>query len=312
MTIVKVALVGLGSIARTEHLPIIMDSTNFKLAATISEEWQDVGGVPNFQTVEALSRSGTSVDALVICTPVMPRFDLACAAVKAGYHVMLEKPPFSSVAECEYVMDLAAASNVCIFSAWHSRYAPFVPEILDWVEENKCSEIEVIWCEDVRKWHPCQDWVKHRASLGVFDAGINALSIVSITHPTLAPKAVLFDRPGNWQTPISVKAELLSSDDTHIKVNFDWSTSRRERWQITYRAGVEWFAITQGGSGMIASDGRRDEKVIQHYEYRGVYQDFYEAILSNQSKFDWIALQVAEDMFGVAEWRTVSAFDLGS
>jgi D-galactose 1-dehydrogenase len=40
--------------------------------------------------------------------------------------------------------------------------------------------VNVIWREDVRVWHPGQDWIWQPGGLGVFDPGINALSI--ITH----------------------------------------------------------------------------------------------------------------------------------
>ncbi len=33
--------------------------------------------------------------------------------------------------------------------------------------------------EDVRRWHPGQDWIWEAGGFGVFDPGINALSILT-------------------------------------------------------------------------------------------------------------------------------------
>jgi D-galactose 1-dehydrogenase len=42
----------------------------------------------------------------------------------------------------------------------------------------------ITWREDVRKWHPGQDWVFEPGGMGVFDPGINALSILTISCPS--------------------------------------------------------------------------------------------------------------------------------
>jgi D-galactose 1-dehydrogenase len=41
----------------------------------------------------------------------------------------------------------------------------------------------VEWKEDVRQWHPGQQWIWQPGGLGVFDPGINALSIVTWMLP---------------------------------------------------------------------------------------------------------------------------------
>ena len=41
----------------------------------------------------------------------------------------------------------------------------------------------VTWKEDVRHWHPGQQWIWEAGGFGVFDPGINALSIVTKIMP---------------------------------------------------------------------------------------------------------------------------------
>jgi hypothetical protein len=43
--------------------------------------------------------------------------------------------------------------------------------------------VEIVWHEDVRKWHPGQQWIWEPGGFGVFDPGINALSIATRIFP---------------------------------------------------------------------------------------------------------------------------------
>jgi D-galactose 1-dehydrogenase len=52
---------------------------------------------------------------------------------------------------------------VSLFASWHSRYAPGVQPAKAHLAANKPSAMHVIWKEDVRQWHPNQDWIGRRA-----------------------------------------------------------------------------------------------------------------------------------------------------
>jgi len=58
-----------------------------------------------------------AVDAVVIATPADTHFALASAAMRAGKHVMVEKPLARTVAEAEELVRLAAANRVVLMPA---------------------------------------------------------------------------------------------------------------------------------------------------------------------------------------------------
>ena len=43
--------------------------------------------------------------------------------------------------------------------------------------------MEILWHEDVHKWHPGQQWIWEPGGFGVFDPGINAFSIATKIFP---------------------------------------------------------------------------------------------------------------------------------
>ena len=94
---IAIAIVGVGKIARDQHLPSIAGNADFRLAATASRHGR-VDGVEAFQTIEALLVARPDVGAVALCQPPQVRFEAAAKAIRAGRHVLLEKPPGATIA----------------------------------------------------------------------------------------------------------------------------------------------------------------------------------------------------------------------
>ena len=201
---VRIAVIGLGKIARDQHLPALQGSPAFTVAATFSPDGASVTGVPSFESLEELLTSDVGVEAVAICTPPQARHSLGATALRRGLHVFLEKPPTVSLAEAASLVDLARAVGVTVFAAWHSRFAAGVDPARAWLAGRRILGATIIWREDVRAWHPGQEWIWRSGGFGVFDPGINALSIA--TH--ILPGPIVLDDaelefPANREAPIA-------------------------------------------------------------------------------------------------------------
>jgi predicted dehydrogenase len=73
--------------------------------------------------------------------------------------------------------------GVTLFASWHSRFAAGVPAAKAWLATHDIRAVDIQWREDVRRWHPGQTWIWEAGGLGVFDPGINALSILTEIMP---------------------------------------------------------------------------------------------------------------------------------
>ena len=62
------------------------------------------------------------VDAVAICTPPPARYAIAKAALAAGKHVMLEKPPTATLSELADLTLDAEMRGLVLFTTWHSQY----------------------------------------------------------------------------------------------------------------------------------------------------------------------------------------------
>ena len=113
---IRLALVGIGKIARDQHLPAIAADPRYRLVATASRN-DSVDGVPGYRNIDELLVGGLPLDAVSLCTPPEGRADIARRAIDAGLHVMLEKPPGVTADEVRALARHAAAKGVTLFAS---------------------------------------------------------------------------------------------------------------------------------------------------------------------------------------------------
>lgn len=309
---ISVAIVGLGKIARDQHVPVIAADPRFELAAIVSTSGQKVHGVPTFATQAECFAALPTLAAVALCTPPGVRHSHALEAITAGKHVLLEKPPAGTISEAEHLISAAAAKGVCLFATWHSRFNAAVEEAKKRLVAVKIRSLRIDWKEDVRRWHPGQDWVFEAGGFGVFDPGINALSILTeiVPGPVFATAAELVT-PENRETPIaasiSFSAPLAAIAGASMTAAFDWRQQGDEIWTIAIETGrPERLSLTHGGSKLFA-DGKL---VIEAppAEYQGIYRRFAELIDGGQSEADLAPLRLIADAALAGRHRAADAF----
>src|SRR4051812_47677595 len=149
MASIRLGIVGLGKIARDQHLGAIEATDGIHLVAVASRHAQ-LDGVDCFSEIGDMLASGVEIDAVSLCTPPQGRFEQAKAALEAGKHVMLEKPPGATLSEVYALEALAKDKGLTLFSTWHSRAAAAVEPARALLAKRKISRVSVEWKEDVR------------------------------------------------------------------------------------------------------------------------------------------------------------------
>ncbi len=290
---IRAGLVGLGKIARDQHLPAIALTGGIDLVAIASRN-AAADGLANFPDLATMLDGQTEIDAVILCQPPQVRYDTARAALLAGKHVFLEKPPGATLSEVESLADLARRQGVTLFASWHSRYSLLVGQAKGWCANRTLTRVEITWKEDVRRWHPGQDWIWQAGGFGVFDPGINALSVLT---EVLDAKVRLIDAtlhvPSNRAAPIAADLIMASAGGTAITAAFDWRHTGQEMWQIRFEAGTESYLFDQGSEA--APEGADDEELALNQEYPTMYRRFVDLVRSGQSEVDVAPLQLVAD-----------------
>ena len=306
---IRIAIVGLGKIARDQHIPEIAASPAFTLAATV-DPTASADSVDAFRDLAAMLDARPDVTAIALCTPPQVRFDLARQALLAGRDVLLEKPPGVTVAELHTLERIAAAKGRTLFTAWHSHFAPGIDAAKEWLASRRVTGIEVIWREDVRWSHPGQDWIFEPGGTGVYDPGVNALSILTRIIPSdLRVVSAEHDLPGNRAAPIGARLVMATEDGAPVTLDMDFREQGEALWDMVIRTDRGDLTLSKGGA-VVSAAGLDISKTggALPDEYRRIYERFADLVALRRSDVDAAPLQLTADAFLAARWAMADPF----
>ena len=303
---INLAIVGVGKIVRDQHLPAVAADPDYRLVAAASRHGR-VEGIDNFASIDEMLAAVPSIDAVSLCMPPQYRHEAAAKALAAGKHVFLEKPPGATLSEVADLAALAESKGLSLFASWHSRYAPAVEAAREFLAGTRIRSMRVTWKEDVRQWHPGQEWIWQPGGLGVFDPGINALSIVTriLPRPVFATAATL-EFPENRAAPIAASIRFTDAAGLDLEAEFDWRQTGRQRWDIVALTDAGEMLLAEGGA-KLSLDGRLVHEQPEQ-EYPMLYRRFAGIIRAGQSDVDIAPLRHVADAFMLGRRKVVEAF----
>jgi D-galactose 1-dehydrogenase len=303
--VIRIGIVGVGKIAQDQHIPVLNASPDFDLVTAASRHGRITEGVTHTTIEEMLATE--DIAAVALCQPPQVRFEAARVAIAAGKHVFLEKPPGATLSEVEILRDLAKAKGVTLFASWHSRYASGVVAARAWLAGKTLNSVLIEWKEDVRHWHPGQAWIWEAGGMGVFDPGINALSIATAILPPFFLTEGTLEVPANRASPIAADLTFTDAAGTPIKAEFDWRQTGPQTWDIRVETDGGTLLLSKGGSELFI-DGVA-QPLPPEAEYRGLYDRFAALIAAGESDVDVSPLRHVADASMRAERRQVEAFE---
>jgi predicted dehydrogenase len=306
----RVGLVGVGKIARDQHIPALNANPRFELAACASRN-AVIDGIPGFSDLDSMLRAVPELDCISICTPPQAHFEAALAALRAGRHVMLEKPPAATTRQIALLAEEAARRGRTLFQSWHSRFAAGVDGAREFLRTRTLVSGRIIWKEDVHIWHPGQAWIWEPGGFGVFDPGINALSLLTgILREEVCVEKALLEFPDNQQSPIAARLGMRTETGVAIDADFDFRQKGEQTWDIELVTTTGTLRLARGG-GELSIDGKA---VVADASLAGEYPRLYERFASlceaGLSEVDWRPFQLVADAFLIGERRIVAPHEI--
>ena len=303
---IKIAIIGYGKIAEDQHVPSIEANNRFELVATSSRSGQGVK--QTFTDWRELIRKVDGLEAVAITTPPGPRYAIARQCILAGLHCLLEKPPAAGLAEINDLACLAEAQKATLFTTWHAQHHSTVDAAGKALAGKRIKSMEILWHEDVHKWHPGQKWIWEAGGFGVFDPGINAFSIATKIFPGgLFVEAAELSIPENAQTPIAADIVFSSPEaDGRLTASLDWRRSEGEEWTISAITAEGTTVRLENGGSRLLIDGQAEED-SGIGEYPDIYRQFVQLIDERRSLVDVAPFRLVADCLLVGSRKTVEA-----
>ncbi|MBB5519803.1 Gfo/Idh/MocA family protein [Amphiplicatus metriothermophilus] len=306
MSRMKIALAGIGKIARDAHVPALMASDAFELVAAVTRH-EPPEGARGFRSISEMKAALPDVAAVSICTPPRGRLQLIAEAFDAGLDVMIEKPPAATLSEARQFADMAARAGCVLFVTWHSRAAAAVEPAKEWLRGKEIKRVEVSWKEDIRIWHPGQSWI-WEPGLGAFDAGINAFSVLTHILPgALTVEDAELRFPANKDAPIAADIRLAHAHAAPVLAAFDFDQRGPQTWTIDIETDGGRLALSDGASAM-SVDGE-PVRLDGGPEYHLLYRQFQALLEDRRSDADLRPFELVADCFLLGRRKLVAPFE---
>ncbi len=306
-TNLRLAVIGFGVSARMNHLPAIATSNTFELAAIV-DPFNTNSNVRRFESITELQQSDLRIDAVSLCMPPSDRLAHTTQCLEAGWHVLLEKPPVSTAEDLGKLHSLVSTTNCSIFATWHSAENPAVDAAAQWLESRPVERLQVTWLEHFTDWHPNQKWLWREPGFGVFDAGINAFSILSRILPdSLSAIDIELHVPKNAETPAAANLGFSLESKPIGTAKLDLLFSGKPIWEISILSGDSALLLTDGGHCLTIDGETVPTEGLS--EYDRIYDRFANLIDQSQSSVETRPVELVLDILSRGKTVTVPPVD---
>lgn len=290
--LLKVVLVGCGSIAAHAHLPALEILRRSGMAEPVGLVDLSPDKAQTLAVKHGVAVSGTDwqevaertgAQAVSICLPPGPNADVAAQALARGFHVLTEKPPARDLKNAWRLADAARAyPQLVTMVAFNRRFAPLYQRVME--SALKLGHPHVFSGRFTRAGlgtapsDTLSDWITSDGSHAL------DLAVATLGYP----RSISVTRACCGSGPDNVWTVQLHAERGAGVLVFDFAAGRRvERFEISgpgYDATLElpergeWAQQGQASQTWQAAELTQSESHVSNYGYLGEYQAFVRAI----------------------------------
>jgi len=264
---VRYAIVGLGDIAQEAMLPGVKHTGNSEVTAFVSsdpakaQELAKQYGVQHcytYERFEELLKSGV-IDAIYVATPNWRHAEFIVPALKAGIHVLAEKPLEVNTSRCKEIMEAQKRSSAKLMVAYRLHFEPATLDLIKKIRGGELGTVHLFSSVFAQMVDP----VNHRATNGdlagpVLDMGpypVNAARYVFSAEPTEVLSAVGTRHPDSG---------LGDFDDT-VAVTLRFPGNRIAQFTVSYYGNsIDSYTVVGTKGNVVMSPGYMYGVSLEH------------------------------------------------
>ena len=264
---VRYAFVALGDITQEAMLPGVEHTGNSEVVAFVTGDPEKARGVGKqygvtdtygYEQFGEMLASG-KIDAIYLATPNWRHAEFAIPALKAGIHVLVEKPLEVSTAKCREILEVAKSSSAKLMVAYRLHFEPATLATVDLIRSGKLGDLLTFSATFTQMVSP----ENHRATSGVeagpvFDMG---------PYPVNAARYVFGDEPTEVVSAVGVRhpeAGLGDIDDT-VAVTLRFPGNRLAQFVLSYYGNtLDTYAVVGTKGSVEVNPGFMYGKPLEH------------------------------------------------
>jgi len=290
---IRWGVMGCARIARMQVVPAISRCSNAHLqaiasrdAAKLSEFRSVFGNFTPHESYEALIRD-PAVDAVYIPLPNSLHREWSIRAMRAGKHVLCEKPLALNAGEAEEMIRTSRESGVLLMEAFMYRYTDRVSKVRGVLESGVLGQIRSI-NSTFRFFLDRQNTIKEKPELGggaMYDVGCYPLNLIGlITQSEPVSIAVECDKPHG--VDVNLSAVLRYADGLIATLHCGFNAFGRIHSEIIGTDGAllipDTFLDDAGELTLQTRQGSQAIAVTESDRYSEEIRDFSSAIIEKR------------------------------
>ncbi|WP_188455892.1 Gfo/Idh/MocA family protein [Virgibacillus oceani] len=200
---VKVGIIGCGGIANGKHLPSLAKLKQVELVAFCDSKVEKahkaaedygVSGAKVYADYKELLHD-SSIEVVHVCTPNISHAEITIAALKAGKHVMCEKPMAKTSEEARLMVETAKMTGKKLTIGYNNRFRPDSQYLHKTCQRGDLGEVYFAKAHAIRRravptWGVFLDEEKQGGG-PLIDIGTHALDLTLWMMDNYKPKSVM-------------------------------------------------------------------------------------------------------------------------
>jgi predicted dehydrogenase len=282
------------------------------------------GGAGHFASYEA-ALDDPAIDVVLVATPPASHLDLTLRALRAGKHVIVEKPPFLSVADLDSAGDLSREIDRRVMVAENYFYKPLTATLRSAIGQGMIGDVLFVHLNALKE-QQVDDWRGDAETSGggaLFEGGIHWISFlaslgltvrsISGARPGLAAESQEgspSDSPHGLER--SVVATIQYEEGAVGTLLYSWEVpSLLKGVQLSKISGREGSITFESNGIYVAIRGRRKRLIFPGLRdiagYRAMFRDFLAAL--REDREPEYSLELARRDLGIVEamYRSMGA-----
>jgi predicted dehydrogenase len=202
---VRYAIVGLGDIAQEDMMPGVEHAGNSEITALITSDQvkarelgrkYGISAVFTYEQFEAALHS-EAFDAIYLATPNWRHAEFIVPALRAGIHVLTEKPLEVSTEKCNQILDAENASAAKLMVAYRLHFEPATLDTIEKIRSGVLGEVHLF----ASTFSQLVDPANHRAQNGELAGPVLDMG----PYPVNAARYIFEDEPLEVTSALGVK-----------------------------------------------------------------------------------------------------------
>jgi predicted dehydrogenase len=253
------AIVGLGNLSINQILPAFARCEKSRLVAFVSGHPDKARklalrygvaekAIYDYQGYDAI-KNNPEIDVVYVVLPNSMHAEYTVRALKAGKHVLCEKPMANTPAECQSMIDAARLVNKRLMIAYRCRYEPYNQEMIRMAKEQELGPVKVILADhgfsigDPTQWRLKKDMAGGGSMMDIGIYSLQAARYVTGEEP-VEVAAMSYTTPGDErfkEVEEATNFQLRFPSGVMANCTSSYGYSGQNRYRVVTTKG--WFEL---------------------------------------------------------------------